>query len=145
MPFFHRLTCILALASALPLASAQPAPLRESDHSSIEYPSPGAAYRALRADPGVTFETRDGWVVARDKAKRVVWTFSPKDDPAFPAVVKRAVVERDGQVMVHTGVLCGASKAVCDDFVRKFMRLDDELAREVQRRGVGPASSASAP
>ena len=134
----------LALAAAVLPATAQRAPLPESPRSSIEYPSPGAAFNALRADPGVAFEMHDGWIVARDSAKRTVWTFAPKDDPAYPAVVKRSLVERNGDLMLQTGVLCGASKAICDDFVRKFLRLNEEMARAVQGQRAEPGASAPA-
>ena len=133
------------LASMLVAASAsaqQAAALPESAHSSIEYPSPGAAYRALRADPGVQFRTQDGWVIADDPAHHTVWTFSPQGDAAFPAVVKRHLVERGGQLVLETGVLCGASKQVCDDFVRRFVALNDELARAIKARTEGASTPA---
>ena len=137
----RRLSCALSLILVAATVSAQPAPLPESAHSSIEYESPGAAYRALRADPGVQFRTQDGWVIANDPARSTVWTFSPQGDPAFPAVVKRHVIERDGQLMLNMGVLCGASKAVCDDFVRRFQRLNEDMARSIRQR----SGAASAP
>ena len=62
---------------------------------------------------------------------------------AYPAVVKRSLVEHDGQVMIATAIQCGASKAVRDDFVRKFIRLNQEMARAVQRQQAEePAASA---
>jgi len=141
MSILPRLLQALPLILAATTAVAQLAPLAETAHSNIEYASPGAAYRALRADPTVQLREQDGWVIANDTAQRTLWTFSPKSDPAFPAVVKRQVVERDGQLALQMGVLCGASKTVCDDFVRRFQQLNDALAREVQRR----AGAASAP
>ena len=138
-----RLACVVLLGTAASLALAQRAPLAESPRNPIEYASPGAALDALRADPAVRFETHEGWVVAHDEAKKSVWTFAPKGDPAYPAVVKRSLVEHDGQVMIATAIQCGASKAVCDDFVRKFIRLNQEMARAVQRRQAEePAASA---
>ena len=136
-----RLLTAMTLAACVLGASAQGAPLPESPRNAIEYPSPAAAFNALRTDPGVVFERHDGWIVARDAAKRAIWTFAPKDDPAYPAVVKRTVVERNGELFMDMGVLCGASKMVCDDFVRKFMRLNEEMAHDVQRRSTEPGAS----
>ena len=133
----------VALMSTVLGASAQGVPLAESPRSTIEYTSPAAAFNALRADPGVVFQKHDGWIVARDAGKRAIWTFAPKDDLAYPAVVKRTVVERNGALMMDMGVLCGASKVVCDDFVRRFLRLNDEMAHAVHRQSM--ESSASAP
>ena len=139
-----RLACVVLLGPATSLVLAQRSPLAESPRNPIEYASPGAALDALRADPAIRFETHEGWVVAHDDAKKAMWTFAPKGDPAYPAVVKRSLVEHDGQVMVATAILCGASKPVCDDFVRKFVRLNQEMARAVQRQQA-EASAASAP
>ncbi|MCK9687676.1 hypothetical protein [Scleromatobacter humisilvae] len=144
MPALLRLACAVLLGAAASLSLAQRAPLPESPRNPIEYASPGAALEALRADPAVRFETHEGWVVAHDDAKKAMWTFAPKGDPAWPAVAKRSLVERDGQVMISTAILCGASKAVCDEFVRKFVRLNQEMARAVQRQQA-EASAASAP
>jgi hypothetical protein len=118
--------------------------LQESAHSGIEYPSPGAAYRALRANPAVNFRTQDGWVIANDQSHHVTWTFSPQGDPAFPSVVKRRLVDKDGQLSLDTSVLCGAGKETCDDFVRRFQGLDDEMVRAVSKlRAANGAASAS--
>jgi hypothetical protein len=140
-PFCCVLSC-LVLATA---ASAQRvAPLPESARSGIGYPSPGAAYRALRADPAIQFRNQDGWVIADDRGHDAVWTFSPQGDPAFPAVVKRQVVERNGQLALDMSVLCGASKEVCDDFVRRFQRLDEAMARDIQRRAADRSAASAA-
>lgn len=143
MPAPLRLACVVLLGAVASLALAQRAPLAESPRNPIEYASPGAALEALRADSTIRFETHEGWVVAHDEAKKAVWTFAPKGDPAYPAVVKRSLVEHDGQVMIATAIQCGASKAVCDDFVRKFIRLNQEMARAVQlQQAEAPAASA---
>ena len=143
MPAPLRLACVVLLEAVASLALAQRAPLAESPRNPIEYASPGAALEALRADSAIRFETHEGWVVAHDEAKKAIWTFAPKGDPAYPAVVKRSLVEHDGQVMIATAIQCGASKAVCDDFVRKFIRLNQEMARAVQRQQAeSPAASA---
>lgn len=144
MPAPLRLACVVLLGAVASLALAQRAPLAESPRNPIEYASPGAALEALRADSAIRFETHEGWVVAHDEAKKAIWTFAPKGDPAYPAVVKRSLVEHDGQVMIATAIQCGASKAVCDDFVRKFIRLNQEMARAVQLQQA-EASAASAP
>ena len=144
MPAPLRLACVVLLGAVASLALAQRAPLAESPRNPIEYASPGAALEALRADSAIRFETHEGWVVAHDEAKKAIWTFAPKGDPAYPAVVKRSLVEHDGQVMIATAIQCGASKVVCDDFVRKFIRLNQEMARAVQLQQA-EASAASAP
>jgi hypothetical protein len=131
----------VALASTVSGALAQSAPLAESSHTAIQYSSPGAALDALRADPGVIFTQRNGWIVASDAANHAVWSFAPKEDPAYPSVVKRDLVEREGKVMINMSVHCEASKAVCDDLVRKFLSLNEQVKKDVQNRLHEPGSS----
>src|ERR1700739_4441353 len=109
MRTLHRFAGIVLLGAAASPALAQRAPLAESPHNTTGYASPGAALEALRADPGVRFETHEGWIVAHDDARSAVWTFAPQGDPAYPAVVRRSLVDRDGRVMVNTAIQCGAS------------------------------------
>src|ERR1700748_985130 len=143
MPASLRLACVALLGAVASIALAQRAPLAEAPRNPIEYASPGAALEALRADSAIRFETHEGWIVAHDEAKKAVWTFAPKGDPAYPAVVKRSLVEHDdGQVLIATAIQCGARKAVCDDFVRKFIRLNQEMARAVQRQQAEASTAA---
>jgi len=88
--------------------------------SAIEYASVSDAREALKAKPGVVFSAMNGWDIATDKAVRTIWSFSPADYPAYPAVVKRQVVQDAGKVFIKMSVHCEASKVVCDDLVRTF-------------------------
>jgi len=118
-PMKHlRLCLVLVLAmSSLSSSLAQGAEAPESsDANSIGYASVEEALKALKAKPGVTFRTQDGWVVAEDMAVFTTWLFTPFGHPAYPSMVKRAVVNKADGAHMQTSVRCFASKEVCDNF-----------------------------
>jgi len=84
-----------------------PGSLPESPDSTIGYPGVQAALDALHKKPGVTFKSESGWTIATDEAAFAVWSFAPKEHPAYPAVVKRAVVTRNGATYVDMSAQCG--------------------------------------
>lgn len=126
--------CLAVLFAMSTCALAQDGPLPEVERSSIEYKSPADALAALRSKPGVEISVQGGWTIAFEPASHVIWSFTPEKHAAFPSVVKRAIVERNGTVFVEMGVKCGASKQVCDDLVRDFNRLNDAMRAEIQSK-----------
>jgi hypothetical protein len=105
----------------------------EAPKSTIGYPTAEAALAALRAKPGVTFAEQDGWTIATDDGANAVWSFPPEHDPAYPAVVRRQMTPGPkGSVSVQMDVLCSASKAACDDLVRAFERMNEEVKAQLQ-------------
>jgi hypothetical protein len=133
-PRFHRRLGGAAVAFCLSAATVAPAdPIPEAPKSTIGYPTAEAALTALRAKPGVTFATQDGWTIATDDADNAVWSFPPEHDPAYPAVVRRQMTPGPkGAVNVQMDVLCAAPKTACDDLVRAFERMNDEARRQLQ-------------
>lgn len=122
-----RHSLLLALAAFGTIAAAQ-AP------TGVGYPNPRAAYDALRADPGAKGGVRDGWMIVavESGANEGVWSFTPKEHPAHPAVIRRIPIEKDGKIFIHTGMLCGAEKSICDSLYQEFVRLNEGIAREAQ-------------
>lgn len=94
----------------------------------IGYSSPAQALAALRARPDVAFSKQRGWTVAEDLTNRAIWSFVPPEDPAYPAVVRRRVVQRGAAVFIDAQLLCGATKPVCDALLQEFQRMN-EVAR----------------
>lgn len=108
-----------AVASA---AGAQPIP--EAPQSSIEYDSVEAAMNDLGARQGVERSTQNGWMIAADDSTKTVWSFAPPGHPAYPAVVKRQVVQNGADVEIAMAVRCEAAKPDCDDLVRTFAQMN---------------------
>jgi hypothetical protein len=90
----------------------------------IGYPSPQAALKALHARPDVVFSLQNGWIIASDRANVTVWSFAEASNPAFPAAVKRQVVQNGDKVYVAMSILCGGPQAECDKLPAEFQALD---------------------
>lgn len=91
-----------------------------------------AALAALHSKAGVVFTNQDGWTVAEDAATQTIWSFPPPGHPAYPAAVKRQVVEQAGAVSIKMSVHCGATKKACDDLVRSFEQLNAQMAASMR-------------
>jgi hypothetical protein len=89
--------------------------LPESDRATVGYRSVEAALKALHQKPGVTFRSENGWLIADEDGARTIWSFAPTGHPAYPTVVKRAVVVVDGVTNIQMDVLCEADKVACDN------------------------------
>ena len=114
---------------------AENLPLTEPTTTNIEYASPKEAFETLRKNPKVSFRQEEsGWVVAYDKDASTLWSFSPKSDPSYPAVVKRTVEESNNEISIRMGVLCGASKEACDKLVREFTALNEKIKLDIKNK-----------
>jgi hypothetical protein len=107
------------------LALAQGLPEQPTD---LGYSSPTAALSALRHKPGVAVTENDGWVILQDKSENSLWTIAKPGNPAYPAAIKRYVV--NGQLVMK--VLCEASKEACDNMVRQFQELNQQAIKSAQ-------------
>jgi hypothetical protein len=114
------------------LAHAQPVPLPEVNDSKIEYESPTEALAALRTKPGVEISVQRNWTIAVEPERYVIWSFAPQQHPAYPAVVKRTFLQKDGSTSEKMQVKCQASKSACDALVREFLQLAEETRKALQ-------------
>lgn len=112
--------------------NVQAAPLPEVERSRIEYKSPAEALTALRLKPGVEISIQGGWTIAYEPASHVIWSFAPEKHPSYPSMVRRQIVAEDGTVFVKMDVKCRASKDVCDDLVRDFNQLNENMRLSIQ-------------
>ena len=81
-------------------------PLPEQSASTVGYPTVAAALEGLHANPAVQFRTQAGWTVADDPVHSTIWTFAPRGDPAYPAVVKRRIFSAADGSRLEMNVLC---------------------------------------
>ncbi|WP_373987900.1 hypothetical protein [Duganella sp. BuS-21] len=115
-------------------AWAQDTPLPETEKSAIEYKSIPEALAGLRAKPGTEISNQGGWTIAIEPDTKVIWSFAPESHPAYPALVKRAVVSQNGSVFVKMDVKCQASKSACDALVREFIQLNEKMRSSFQSK-----------
>lgn len=130
---------LAALALLIPLLAAAEEPLPEAGHSTIGYETVAEALAALKAKPGAEVsETPDGWTVIRDGS--ALWSFTPDGHAAHPSAVKREPVTSDGKTVLNMTVLCQAEKIPCDDLVREFTRMNEELTQRVRDKAAAAAA-----
>lgn len=118
----RRLSLAMILLACASAAGAQPLP--EAPQSSIGYESVDAAMNDLGSRQDIARSTQNGWLIAADDASRTIWSFAPPGHPAYPAVVRRQVVQNGADVEIAMAVRCGAAKPDCDDLVRTFAQMN---------------------
>ncbi len=135
---------MLVACACLPALAQQPpvvAPGTPQAMSSIGYKSVAAAMEALRKRKDVTFEEqKSGWVNVLEPGGATSWTFVPRGHPAYPAVVKRSLVDfGGGDYNVLMSTLCEGRAQACDeltaDFTARNEKLRKDIAAEREKRG----------
>ncbi len=121
-----------ALTGAVTAQPAQP-PLAEQPDASIGYATVAAALADLRHSPSAKVTVQDGWTLVEDSASVTTWSFAPVSDPAYPSAVRRQLANEDGAVRLHMTIRCEASKAACDDLVRRFEKLNAQMTESLRR------------
>jgi hypothetical protein len=130
MKNFKLLTLLFCLCSSV---NAQVSPMPEADHLTIEYESVSKALAALKANKNIDISVQGGWTIAYDEANHTLWSFAPTEHPAYPSAVKRAVVEKDGIVSIKMDVHCQSTKEPCDQLVRDFIKLNEQMKQSFQK------------
>jgi hypothetical protein len=86
----------------------------------VGYKTVADALASLKQAKDVSFSTVRDWTIVTDEAHLTVWSFAPRSDPSYPAVVKRMVTSTGGGSKVTMSVLCEAKRAACDNLIREF-------------------------
>jgi hypothetical protein len=95
-------------------------PRSEPTAADIGYKTVAEALASLKLMKDTSFSVVRGWTIVTDEAHLTVWSFSPKTDPSYPAVVKRMVISTGSGSKVTLSVLCEADKGSCANLVREF-------------------------
>src|ERR1700733_1537854 len=104
----HLMLCLGLLVATLAVAD------------DVGYKTVADALASVKQMQGVSFSTVRGWTIATDEAHLTVWSFAPRTDPSYPAVVKRMVISSGGGSKVTMSVLCEANEAACNNLIREF-------------------------
>lgn len=113
-----------------------PSSQAEEKLDSIGYPSVQAAFEALQQDSTAKFRKQGDWVIVNSKEDKnfVIWSFTPPSYPAYPAVVKRVLFEKDGAIQMQMSALCQADKDPCDRLIEEFKILNNKIQEGVQKK-----------
>jgi hypothetical protein len=121
----HLVFCMGLLGAALAAADGlPPTSLPESNSSSVGYKTVAEALASLKEMKDTSFSLVRGWTIVTDQAHLTVWSFAPKTDASYPAVVKRMVTSFGSGSKVTMSVLCEADKTSCDNLVREFYNMN---------------------
>jgi len=134
----RKLTVVMLLACACLPAGAQPpavVPGSAQASSSIAYKSVAEALAALRARTDVTFEEqKSGWLVALEPGGATSWTFVPRSHLAWPAVVKRSLVDLGaGDYQILMSILCEGRAKACEELTADFNARNEKVRQEIAR------------
>ena len=110
------LPCLALLAATFALA--------QPPTSDIGYKTVAQALSSLKLEKDAAFSTVRGWTIVTDETHLTVWSFAPRTDPSYPAVVKRTVTSTGAGSRVTTRILCEADKRSCDNLAREFNNLN---------------------
>jgi hypothetical protein len=102
-----------SLAAAVLVLAACASPQQKIEKA-FGYPTVAAAFEALKARKDVKMTSQDGWTIIEDPASSTLWSFAPPNHPAYPAVIRRRLVERDGGKVGEMTALCQATRTACD-------------------------------
>ena len=130
------LVFIIPTCSPKPVTEAQEptiAPTEEAA-STIGYPSVADALSALQAREDVNISVEEGWTIITEPGGLTIWSFSPPDQPAYPAVAKRVFYQEEGAWFIKMDVRCEAGKAACDQLQQDFEALNQSM-REAMGAG----------
>lgn len=119
------LSVLLCLTGLLPAASVA----AQTTASGIGYASVAAARQAVLARPTVSNRAEQrGWLIVTDEPGDdfTTWAFAPKGHPAYPTVVRRDIVFKNGNPTLVTRVHCESRQQACDAL---YARLRAEVAR----------------
>ena len=102
---------------------------------SIEYDSVAEAFVDLRTKADVAVVVREGWTMIIEADGYTSWTFTPPDHPASPTVAKRTVYQDQDGWHVAMKVHCEAEQTACDNFIRQFTVINEEMLKHFKPQG----------
>ena len=111
---------VITLGATLWLA---PIPLlAQSAISGLGYGSVAAARAALVKKPAVQTIEQAGWTIITDQHDNdfTTWTFAPRAHAAYPSVVRRDIVFKNGNPTLITRLFCEAQPSTCDALYRSL-------------------------
>lgn len=106
--------------TALAVSLAGCATGREEIEREFGYPNVQAAFAALKARKDVRMSVHEGWTIIDDTPHSTLWSFAPPEHPAYPAVIRRQLLDRDGGKVLGMSALCQGPRAACDKLVEEM-------------------------
>ena len=98
----------------------------------IGFDSVQDAYDSLSADENASKSEYEGWALFTQKVdgKYILWSFTPENHPVHPSVVRRDIVNKDGEVFISMAVMCHSSRLDCDQLTAQFQQINERLRQK---------------
>jgi hypothetical protein len=102
--------------------------------SSSKSPNSLQVLESLKSNPAAVFRIQNGWTIVNvdNEQEKSIYSFTPESHPAYPSIVKREIVEKDGSIHINMTAKCGATKDICDKLVQQFIALNDKVKQSMQ-------------
>ena len=103
--------------------------LYAGNESFIKYPSVAKALEKLQSNPSASISHQDGWTVIslKEDGNPVFWYFAPEDHAVHPAMIKKTIIEKEGEKESVIVSFCQAPKQKCDKFTEQFKSLNKKF------------------
>ncbi|MBN3564846.1 hypothetical protein [Aliamphritea spongicola] len=114
------------LATAVPVDDvAAEEPVAKVD-SSVEYIH---LFDVLQRYPKSGLGIFEDWVIVKVNTadEKAIWSFPPVYHPAYPAAVRREIINSDGSIRIHTHMNCAAAEALCELLFRDFIAMSEKV------------------
>lgn len=121
-------------APAAPPAPAEPKIIL--DAAGFPHPTVNAAMDALLDNRDASVTMKAGWTSFEETVdgQPVHWSFTPENHAAHPSAVRRAPIEKDGELWVQMSWRCEAKPAACETLLQEFRALNAATLQEFKRR-----------
>ena len=135
--FAIALTISANLGAARAQGTDEAASPNAATDSGVGFKTVSEALETLKTTPGVNinYTKPDNWVIITEPGGKAIWSFTPQQHYAYPAVVKRELkVRPDGGVYIEMRALCQADKSACDKLIEEFKQLNNRFREAVQQK-----------
>ncbi len=99
----------------------------------IGYSTVAKALKSLKNNASSKVRVLRKWTVITDSSKRT-WSFAPKSHPAYPSVVRREIIIKNGRLFVQSIALCETKKIHCDRLKAQFKKIDVMMQKAIDRK-----------
>ena len=103
------------------------ASLLAANEGSINHPSVSNTLKMLKKQPSSIISQQGGWTIISliENGNHVLWFFSPEENAAYPAVIKKTIIKKNGGIETIITTQCEAPKAKCDALIKQFMNMNE--------------------
>lgn len=71
----------------------------------------------------------EDWVIVKVNTadEKAIWSFPPVYHPAYPAAVRREIINSDGRIRINTHMNCASAAELCELLFRDFIAISEQV------------------